>query len=1361
MKKLYLFILIPFFGSVASAQTLQWVNAFGGVGNDYVNTMSVDNAGNNYVAGKFQNTVDFDPGSGQTQRTASASDAFIAKYNASGVFQWVITFGNTGEDIVYSVKATSNAVYVTGFFTISANFNPLGTDATRSAISSSTDIFVAKYTTDGILQWVNTIGSTDIDSGNSLSVNAAGDVFVAGAYYDVADFDPSVNDGSLYSWGGYDMFLAKYSSTGTYQWAITLGSVGLDEATSVLAVGENVWLGGYYNGLLYPDNYDGDQTIGYLGATDGYYGKYNGADGTFIWGGTVRSASGFESVNSIASDGSYLYIGGGFGAAATLTGALSTSSSLAWKGNEDAFVARIDINDSRVLWANVIGGTGSEALYSLAAESGQVLIAGSFTSNGMDVDPSPTTWNISAQNNTRDGYLLKYNYAGGAYVFSYTVGSAFLADEASVITTGAGSVYYGGVFQGAVTDLDPVGTGGNKSSNGGYDGFFGKLNPVEPVLSPTALSFAPVGSVTFNVSFASSIYYDGYLTLLKQGSAPTFTPGDGNTYTQNQTMPDGSKVLFVGPENSIPVINATPGTQYFVTVFPYNGSLSTINYKTTSVLSGNVTTVTPSTEPTASPTAFAATNILATTATINFTAGVGASGYIGIRAIGEAPDTNPTDGIAYAVGNTIGNSVVAFIGTATSYPQSGLSMGTDYRYKVYAYSGSTATLNYRTSDPLQGSVFTAGASEPNPGPSDLQFSKLKTTGFTYTFTKSTDVNVTGYLAVFKEDSPITFVPTDGVAPVDGQTNPDGSTSNIFPPTTNSVTFTGSPNTKYYFRIFAYSGSGTNTNYQQTDFAKGSQSTLDPAGDTTEPDIVDNTQSTTPPNTDIKITVVVTDDSGIDEVTVKYSSINSTSEQEMRLQPTTNGSDTYEGTIAGSFVKEQGVEYTITAVDNVGIDAVTDYTSVIVEYSDDGLTIPYSAGKSKENYRIISIPLDLDKKAVNDVFSDDLGDYKKSKYRLFRYSGTSNSELSGSSTMDLGKGYWFIASDQVTVDSGPGTTANAGVGKPITVPITQGWNQIGNPFNFDVVWNDVVNSFDNEDKTLGGFYSFEGGFNEATSLKKMSGGFVMVTNAGDGKLKVPAYPGGRRSAPTPVTFARSLDSDTWAVDLQLKSGGMQNVFAGFGMHPGAKDQNDKFDNYTLPRFFDYLELNFNKKIFGSSFTKDIVPTSPEHTWEFQVESNLADEIIDLHWDNSFFGNSNLQLVLWDVEQQRAVDMKKENHYTFERSSSGSFRIFFGSDAFVKAETIPTRVVFHSVSPVPSATNITFAFSVPGSTQEVPTSLAVYNTLGQKVATLLDKPLGAGYQQAVWTIEDGTKPAAGVYISVLKFGETTLQKRLIIK
>src|SRR4051812_25844175 len=97
MKKLYIFIFISSIASAAFAQqpTRTWGNFFGGTGKDDIYASCVDPSGNLYVAGSFSGTVDFDPGAGVTQRSASTAtdvDAFVAKFNSSGVFQWVSTF---------------------------------------------------------------------------------------------------------------------------------------------------------------------------------------------------------------------------------------------------------------------------------------------------------------------------------------------------------------------------------------------------------------------------------------------------------------------------------------------------------------------------------------------------------------------------------------------------------------------------------------------------------------------------------------------------------------------------------------------------------------------------------------------------------------------------------------------------------------------------------------------------------------------------------------------------------------------------------------------------------------------------------------------------------------------------------------------------------------------------------------------------------------------------------------------------------------------------------------------------------------------------------------------------------------------
>ena len=52
---------------------LDFAISLGGTGFDSADAIAIDNAGNVYVAGGFQDTVDFDPGSGTTELTETGS----------------------------------------------------------------------------------------------------------------------------------------------------------------------------------------------------------------------------------------------------------------------------------------------------------------------------------------------------------------------------------------------------------------------------------------------------------------------------------------------------------------------------------------------------------------------------------------------------------------------------------------------------------------------------------------------------------------------------------------------------------------------------------------------------------------------------------------------------------------------------------------------------------------------------------------------------------------------------------------------------------------------------------------------------------------------------------------------------------------------------------------------------------------------------------------------------------------------------------------------------------------------------------------------------------------------------------------
>jgi hypothetical protein len=115
--------LLTIFISLATvtmqAQTLQWVNQFGGAGNDIVHAITTDASGNIYTTGKLEGTVDFDPGAGVFNLTASGTtDIFVCKMDASGNLLWVKQMGSdyplSGEEGTGIAVSASGSIYVTG-----------------------------------------------------------------------------------------------------------------------------------------------------------------------------------------------------------------------------------------------------------------------------------------------------------------------------------------------------------------------------------------------------------------------------------------------------------------------------------------------------------------------------------------------------------------------------------------------------------------------------------------------------------------------------------------------------------------------------------------------------------------------------------------------------------------------------------------------------------------------------------------------------------------------------------------------------------------------------------------------------------------------------------------------------------------------------------------------------------------------------------------------------------------------------------------------------------------------------------------------------------------------------------------------
>jgi endonuclease I len=120
----------------------------------------------------------------------------------------------------------------------------------------------------------------------------------------------------------------------------------------------------------------------------------------------------------------------------------------------------------------------------------------------------------------------------------------------------------------------------------------------------------------------------------------------------------------------------------------------------------------PAAEPTVQPSNLSFSNIKSFNYNVTFSAASPApSGYLVLRSEGVVPSAAPSDGVAYVVGDVIGNSVVMSAGTATTFLQRSVVANTTYHYAVYSFNGTSTSRNYLQLAPLTGSVTSSATME--------------------------------------------------------------------------------------------------------------------------------------------------------------------------------------------------------------------------------------------------------------------------------------------------------------------------------------------------------------------------------------------------------------------------------------------------------------------------------------------------------------------------------------------------------------------------------------------------------------------------------------------------------------------------
>jgi hypothetical protein len=423
MKKKFIIITLQFFicfALLSQSPDWEWGRCIGSINEDYSSGIAADLNGNVYITGYTEGNdlITFDS-------ITYISGYFIAKYSPTGVVQWAkgndSSFFYCGGEVRYPV------IDINGNILVTAHGNICDT------MGWEFGILILKYNSSGNLKWVkNVCNSSDVLYPN-ISTDLIGNIYLTGSFS-----SPTLTIGStvLTNVGnGWDVFIAKYDSSGNAIWAKSAGGNWDIHSTSITTdMNCNVYITGYFHNSASFDSI----ILTSSGYSDIFIAKYN-SSGDVLW---AKSAGGSisECANSITTDNvGYIYITGVFYShQITFDSITVTNTDIE---NCDIFIAKYN-SSGNVIWAKSAGGGNNDASHDISTDAdGNVYITGAFWS------PQITFDSIMLTNMGYDNcYIAKYDSSGNIQWAKRPDGDG--ASASGIVTVLNSNVYITGSFTG-------------------------------------------------------------------------------------------------------------------------------------------------------------------------------------------------------------------------------------------------------------------------------------------------------------------------------------------------------------------------------------------------------------------------------------------------------------------------------------------------------------------------------------------------------------------------------------------------------------------------------------------------------------------------------------------------------------------------------------------------------------------------------------------------------------------------------------------------------------------------------------------------------------------------------------------------
>ncbi len=262
--------IVGYVSRAAADGTPLWIERFASDVKTSIDDMKALSNGDVVVLGEFRGTIDLSNG----PVTASGSqDVFLMRLDGStGQIVWAKTLSS-------SVSASVGRLAITANDDIIFTSNYTGTVNLDGNISvaqgSSTDMYVARLSADGSVQWSNSYGDDAKDTVNDVDVDSVGNIYLVGSFEENLTVDTETASSPMTT----SSVLIKLTASGKL---ISLKKIGGDSYDAAVRIAidpaDNVVISG-----IFAEEIDFNGTP--LSATDEFdifLASYD-SDGTYLW----------------------------------------------------------------------------------------------------------------------------------------------------------------------------------------------------------------------------------------------------------------------------------------------------------------------------------------------------------------------------------------------------------------------------------------------------------------------------------------------------------------------------------------------------------------------------------------------------------------------------------------------------------------------------------------------------------------------------------------------------------------------------------------------------------------------------------------------------------------------------------------------------------------------------------------------------------------------------------------------------------------------------------------------------------------------------------------------------------------------